>query len=61
MQKLKAIILIVSILALLLCLGLSAEQMNILFEHSTYFIICILFILRILRLVGVYGKKCKKD
>ena len=58
MQKLKAIILIVSIVTLLLLgLGPSDKQMNTLFENVTYFLILILFIIWTLRLVGVYGNK----
>lgn len=61
MQKFNAIILIVSILALLLFgLGPSDEQIKFLFKHTTYFIISILFIIWTLRLVNVYGKKCKQ-
>jgi hypothetical protein len=57
MQKLKAIIFILSILTLLLGLGLSDKQINILFKNVTYFIILFLFIMWTLRLVGVYGHK----
>jgi hypothetical protein len=60
MQTFKTIILIASILALLLLgLGPSDEQIKILFKHATYFIISILFIIWTLRMIGVYGKKCK--
>ncbi|MGD1971418.1 MAG: glycosyltransferase family 39 protein [Desulfobacterales bacterium] len=61
MQKRKAIILIVSIVTLLLLgLGPSVKQMNILFKNATYFIILILFIMWTLRLIGVYGNKFKQ-
>ena len=60
MQKLKATILIVSILALLLLgLGPSDEQIKVLFKHATYFIISILFIIWTLQMVGVYRKNFK--
>ena len=60
MQKLKAIIAIISILALLLLSLVPAdEQIKILFKHATYIIVSILFIIWTLQLAGLYGKKCK--